>query len=367
MSWPAGVVNPLNIPSWRAGFPLRQWLRDRVPGIPVRVHNDALCVVAGETWCGAATGLRDVLGMVVSTGVGGGLVLDGRLRDGATGNAGHIGHIIAEPGGPVCGCGARGCLEAVARGPAIVAWAVERGWAAGDGRGARRRSRVKATRSRSRPSPGRVGGRRVVAGVAALLELDVVVIGGGLPAPVTCSSARSTENSPPTPSCTSRVTRQCGSRGSVRTRASSVRRRSSCRPTASGRATDPRRSAQVGKKQGDLLGDPFGALLREEVAGARDGHPRGAEMGGHASPVVEREQPVLLAPQHQSRWRRDADELARAGEHLHVYRAENAQHRLGAAAGAQRLDVVIELGRRLRPEQGRHPAPAAITPGRAAA
>ncbi|HEX4427730.1 MAG TPA: ROK family protein [Frankiaceae bacterium] len=180
MSWPAGVVNPLNIPDWRAGFPLREWLGNRVPGIPVRVHNDALCVVAGETWCGAATGLRDVLGMVVSTGVGGGLVLDGRLRDGASGNAGHIGHIIAEPGGPVCGCGARGCLEAVARGPMVVAWAAERGCTARDGRELAQLARdgdevALAAFDRAGSAVG-----RVVAGVVALLELDAVVIGGGL-------------------------------------------------------------------------------------------------------------------------------------------------------------------------------------------
>ena len=180
MSWPDGVVHPLNIPDWRAGFPLREWLRRRIPGVPVRVHNDALCVVAGETWCGAATGLRDVLGMVVSTGVGGGLVLDGRLRDGATGNAGHIGHIIAEPGGPVCGCGARGCLEAVARGPRVVAWAAERGCTARDGRELAQLARegnevALAAFDRAGSAVG-----RVVAGVVALLELDAVVIGGGL-------------------------------------------------------------------------------------------------------------------------------------------------------------------------------------------
>jgi glucokinase len=180
MSWPAGVVNPLNIPAWRAGFPLREWLRRRVPGVPVRVHNDALCVVAGETWCGSATGLRNVLGMVVSTGVGGGLVLNGRLRDGATGNAGHIGHIIAEPGGPVCGCGARGCLEAVARGPMIVAWAAERGCTARDGRELAQLARegdlvALAAFDRAGSAVG-----RVIAGAVALLELDAVVIGGGL-------------------------------------------------------------------------------------------------------------------------------------------------------------------------------------------
>jgi glucokinase len=180
MSWPAGVVNPLNIPLWRKGFPLREWLRSRVPGVPVRVHNDALCLVAGESWRGAASGLRDVLGMVVSTGVGGGLVLDGRLRDGATGNAGHIGHIIAEPDGPLCGCGARGCLEAVARGPMVVAWAAERGCPARDGRELAALARegdpvALAAFDRAGSAVG-----RVVAGAAALLELDAVVIGGGL-------------------------------------------------------------------------------------------------------------------------------------------------------------------------------------------
>ncbi len=180
MSWPGGVVNPLNIPAWRDGFPLRAWLRERLPGLVVRVHNDALCLVVAETWCGAARGHRDVLGMVVSTGVGGGLILDGQLRNGATGNAGHIGHIIAEPDGPLCGCGARGCLEAVARGPAIVAWAADRGCTARDGRELAELALsddpvALAAFDRAGSAVG-----RVVAGAVALVELDAVVIGGGL-------------------------------------------------------------------------------------------------------------------------------------------------------------------------------------------
>ncbi|TDC91284.1 ROK family protein, partial [Nonomuraea deserti] len=71
----------------------------------------------------------DMLGMVVSTGVGGGLILNGRLVNGRTGNAGHIGHVVVEPvGGPRCGCGGHGCLEAVARGPALTDWALAQGW-----------------------------------------------------------------------------------------------------------------------------------------------------------------------------------------------------------------------------------------------
>jgi glucokinase len=112
-------VSPLNIPSWR-GFPLRARLA-ALTGLPVVVDNDAKALALGEGWVGAAAGERNYLGMVVSTGVGGGIVLDGRLLDGAAGNAGHIGHVIVEADGRVCGCGAQGCLEAEASGTAIEA------------------------------------------------------------------------------------------------------------------------------------------------------------------------------------------------------------------------------------------------------
>ncbi len=104
------LVSPLNIPVWR-GFPLRATLEQSLD-LPVGVDNDAKALALGEGWLGAAVGVRDYIAMVVSTGVGGGIVLDGRLLDGALGNAGHIGHVIVEPGGAECGCGARGCLEA---------------------------------------------------------------------------------------------------------------------------------------------------------------------------------------------------------------------------------------------------------------
>ena len=131
MEWPAGLVSPINIPAWR-GFPLRERLTERFGAAPVRVHNDAICLTAGEHWRGAGRGTRNMLGMVVSTGVGGGLILDGDLVQGASGNAGHIGHVPVYPDdGPVCGCGAVGCLEAVARGPALAAWAQSQGWRPG--------------------------------------------------------------------------------------------------------------------------------------------------------------------------------------------------------------------------------------------
>ena len=115
---PGGVtVSPLNIPGIRR-FPLLARLR-AATGLDVYIDNDAKALALGEGWRGAARGERNFLAMVVSTGVGAGIVLDGRLLDGAQGNAGHIGHVIVRPGGNLCGCGARGCLEAEASGTGI--------------------------------------------------------------------------------------------------------------------------------------------------------------------------------------------------------------------------------------------------------
>jgi glucokinase len=181
MDWPAGVVSPINLPAWQA-FPLRDRLRELVPGVPVRVHNDAVCVAVGEHWRGAGAGVDDLLGMVVSTGVGGGVVLGGRLVDGPSGNAGHIGHVVVDPDGPACGCGGRGCLEAVARGPAVVAWARERGSAAVDGRAlaALAASGDDVACAALQRAGGALG--VAIAGAVVLLDLRLVVVGGGLSA-----------------------------------------------------------------------------------------------------------------------------------------------------------------------------------------
>jgi glucokinase len=111
-------VSPLNIPAWRE-FPLRARLAQHLQ-LPVFVDNDAKALALGEGWTGAASGARNYIGMVVSTGIGGGIVLDGRLLEGDGGNAGHVGHVIVEPDGEQCGCGGRGCVEAVASGSAIA-------------------------------------------------------------------------------------------------------------------------------------------------------------------------------------------------------------------------------------------------------
>lgn len=155
-------VSPLNIPVWR-DFPLRRRLAEATR-LPTFVDNDAKALALGEGWVGAARDVDDFIAMVVSTGVGGGIVLNGRLLDGAGGNAGHIGHVIVEPEGRTCGCGAEGCLESVASGPSIEA----------------------VTGGPPEEAPPDVVRRagtvvgRAVASVANLLDLRLAVVGGGV-------------------------------------------------------------------------------------------------------------------------------------------------------------------------------------------
>lgn len=182
MRWPVGEVSPLNIPGWR-GFPLRRRMSERYPGVPVRLHNDAVALAAAEHWRGAGQGAEHMLGMVVSTGVGGGLVLGGRLVDGRTGNAGHIGHVVVDPLGPPCVCGGRGCLEAIARGPALARWASDQGWRpAGEPTGRQVADDARAGDPVAIAALAR-GGNAVgvaVSSVMALCDLEVVAIGGGI-------------------------------------------------------------------------------------------------------------------------------------------------------------------------------------------
>lgn len=84
------------------------------------VDNDAKAMALGEWWLGAGRGVRSMIGIVISTGLGGGLVVDGRLLDGGHGHAGHIGHVNVDPDGPECRCGARGCAGAFAAGTSIA-------------------------------------------------------------------------------------------------------------------------------------------------------------------------------------------------------------------------------------------------------
>ncbi len=174
-----GLVSPVNLPVWRE-FPLRATVEDaaREAGFasPAVLRLDGLCITVAEACYGAARGYASVLGMVVSTGVGGGLITDGQLVSGRSGNAGHIGQIEV-PGftGPGEDC----TLEAIASGPRTVAWANDQGWAGTTGHDVARAHAEGHPIARRAVQRSAAAVGRAIASVTTLLDLDCVVIGGG--------------------------------------------------------------------------------------------------------------------------------------------------------------------------------------------
>ncbi|MFG2143500.1 ROK family protein [Streptomyces sp. NPDC048696] len=179
-----GTVSPVNIPGWR-GFALVERVRAATGGLPVELVGDGVAMTAAEHWLGAARGYDNALCMVVSTGVGGGLVLGGRLHPGPTGNAGHIGHISVDLDGDVCPCGARGCVERIASGPNIARRALAGGWTPGPDGDASAAAVAEAARaghpiafaSFERAAQALAAG---IAATATLTEIEIAVIGGGV-------------------------------------------------------------------------------------------------------------------------------------------------------------------------------------------
>jgi glucokinase len=155
-------VSPLNIPDWR-GFSLLSAI-ESATGLKTYIANDAQALVLGEVWCGSAVGVSDVIGMVVSTGVGGGIVSNNKLVTGHFGNAGHVGHVIVEPDGRLCECGAHGCLEAHVSGRSIEAITGK------PSEHATNEVKIEA---------GKLVGRALVS-VGALMDLQLCVIGGSV-------------------------------------------------------------------------------------------------------------------------------------------------------------------------------------------
>ncbi|MBT2375812.1 ROK family protein [Streptomyces sp. ISL-111] len=180
----AGTVSPVNVPNWR-DFPLVERVQKTIGGLPVALVGDGVAMTAAEHWLGAARGYDNALCLVVSTGVGGGLVLGGTLHPGPSGNAGHIGHISVDLDGDLCPCGARGCVERIASGPNIARRALDGGWLPGPGgdttaaavAAAARAGDPVALASYERAAQALAAG---IAATATLVEIDIAVIGGGV-------------------------------------------------------------------------------------------------------------------------------------------------------------------------------------------
>lgn len=183
---PAGTISPVNIGAWR-GYPVAARVHALIAeaygedAVSVRLAGDGHCFALGEHWLGAGRGTASMIGMVLSTGVGGGAVIDNKLFAGDTGNAVHLGHISVNAWGPRCVCGAHGCTEMYARGPALVAAAQQQGWAGGDDA----RALTAAARAGDEIALRVIdhGMRALAAGIATTateLDVAVVVLGGGV-------------------------------------------------------------------------------------------------------------------------------------------------------------------------------------------
>ena len=188
----AGILRFAPNLAWR-DLPIARRMREAL-GLPCQVDNDASMAAYGEFRFGAGRGYRHLLLVTVGTGIGGGIVADGRLFRGANGFAAEIGHIIVEPDGPLCGCGNRGCWEQVAAGRAIDRMGREearehehsilRRLAGGDPDKVTGRLVTEAARQGDDAARGilAVTGARLGEGIAGLvnvLDPQIVVVGGG--------------------------------------------------------------------------------------------------------------------------------------------------------------------------------------------
>ncbi len=182
---PAGTVSPVNIGAWR-GFPIvprtRAVIKELTGAEPqIGLAGDGHCFALGEHWLGAGRDLESIIGVVVSTGVGGGAVLRNRLVVGMTGNAVHLGHITVDAWGARCVCGGYGCVELYARGPGMVAAARQAGWTGADDA----RALTAAARDGDPIAISVIdrGMRALAAGLATTateLDISTVVLGGGV-------------------------------------------------------------------------------------------------------------------------------------------------------------------------------------------
>lgn len=176
-----GQISPVNIPNWRK-FPIVKKFSNLVGTENVVLHGDAMALAHAEYRLGAGQDTNNMLGMVVSTGIGGGLILDGKLFTGVTGNASYFGHHTISFEGKECACGRIGCVETYASGPKMVEYAQLIGW---DNSSADFRSLSADARNGNKfalesINRGTLALANAIVNVLSILDINTVVIGGGV-------------------------------------------------------------------------------------------------------------------------------------------------------------------------------------------
>ena len=170
------TISPVNIVAWR-NFPLIEKLKTLFTKTEPVLIGDAIALTLAELKVGAGRGLTNFLGMVVSTGIGGGLVLNGKLHTGQSGNAGHFGHHVVGASDFPCACGRFGCVEAYSSGPSMVRYAVQNGW---NGESFEQLSQSNDPIATAAISRGVKYLAKAIINVATVVDLTDAVVGGGV-------------------------------------------------------------------------------------------------------------------------------------------------------------------------------------------
>ena len=176
-----GSTSPVNIPTWRE-FPIVDKFSKLLGNSNIVLHGDAVALAHAEYKIGAGKGCPNMLGMVVSTGVGGGLIIDGKVFNGISGNAGHFGHHSISFQSDLCTCGRNGCVELFASGPKMVAQAKLFGW---QGAGDDFKALAESAKSGNEFAVASIdrGAQALASGIVnvlCILDINTLVVGGGV-------------------------------------------------------------------------------------------------------------------------------------------------------------------------------------------
>jgi glucokinase len=174
-----GEINPVNILAWRS-FPIVGKVREIFPNTEVKMVGDAVALAVAEHAIGAGAGSKNMLGMVVSTGIGGGVIVDGKPLEGDFGNAGFFGHTVVGDYDGECNCGRIGCVEGYASGISMVRVAKKSGWNGEDFVALADAARAGNADAIAAIAFGTEHLAKAIINIAQIFDLHCVVVGGGV-------------------------------------------------------------------------------------------------------------------------------------------------------------------------------------------
>ncbi len=175
----SGTISPVNIAAWRE-FPLVDKVQEIFPTAQIKMVGDAVALAVAEHAIGAGSGSRNMLGMVVSTGIGGGIIVNSEPLEGDFGNAGYFGHTVVGDYDGGCNCGRIGCVEGYASGISMVRFAKKSGWNGEDFVALAQAARTGDTNAIAAIEFGTEHLAKAIINIAQIFDLHCVVVGGGV-------------------------------------------------------------------------------------------------------------------------------------------------------------------------------------------